>query len=80
MDENLRQVEQRLDVQVRRRGGWFEVSGRRSATQRGRARAAAICSSCRRSEALTPDRVHLALQEAGMEPAPVVVHARRRTR
>ena len=32
MDENLRQVEQRLNVQVRRRGGWVEVSGPPEAT------------------------------------------------
>ena len=32
MDENLRQIEQRLNVQVRRRGGWVEVSGTPEAT------------------------------------------------
>ena len=47
MDENLRHVEQRLGVQVRRRGGWVEVSGPPDAADDGRARAAATCSSCR---------------------------------
>ncbi len=71
MDENLRHVEQRLGVQVRRHGGWVEVSGPADA-------AAAAQNVLRQlfdlsaSESLTPDRVHLALQEAGMESAPTV--------
>ncbi len=75
MDENLRHVEERLGVNVRRRGGWVEVSGPEPA-------AVAAEQVLRRlfdlsaSESLTPDRVHLALQEAGMEPAPAVVAAR----
>jgi phosphate starvation-inducible PhoH-like protein len=72
MDENLRHVEKRLNVQVRRRGGWVEVSGQPEAT-------VAAEHVLRRlfelsaSEALTPDRVHLAVQEAGMETSPAVV-------
>jgi phosphate starvation-inducible PhoH-like protein len=72
MDENLRHVEQRLNVQVRRRGGWVEVSGTPEAT-------IAAEQVLRRlfelsaNEPLTPDRVHLAVQEAGMEAAPAVV-------
>ena len=75
MDENLRHVEQRLNVQVRRRGGWVEVSGPPDAT-------IAAEHVLRRlfelsaTESLTPDRVHLALQEAGMDAAPPVVVAR----
>jgi len=75
MDENLRHVEERLGVQVRRRGGWVEVSGPEPA-------AVAAEQVLRRlfelsaSESLTPDRVHLTLQEAGMEPAPPAAVAR----
>jgi phosphate starvation-inducible PhoH-like protein len=75
MDENLRHVEQRLNVQVRRRGGWVEVSGAPEAT-------VAAEHVLRRLfelsaiESLTPDRVHLTLQEAGMEPVPQVVVTR----
>jgi phosphate starvation-inducible PhoH-like protein len=72
MDENLRHVEQRLNVQISRRGGWVEISG---------APEAAIAAEhvlrhlfeLSASEALTPDRVHLAVQEVGMEAAPGVV-------
>jgi phosphate starvation-inducible PhoH-like protein len=70
MDENLRHVEERLGVQVHRRGGWLEISGPESAAVaaehvlRDLFELSAI-------EALTPDRVHLALQEVGMQ-APAV--------
>jgi phosphate starvation-inducible protein PhoH and related proteins len=69
MDENLRHVEERLGVHVRRRGGWVEVSGPEAA-------AMAAEQVLRRlfelsaSESLTPDRVHLTVQEIGMEPVP----------
>jgi len=68
MDENLRHVEERLGVNVRRRGGWVEVSGPEPAT-------VAAEQVLRRLfdlsavESLTPDRVHLALQEVGMDAA-----------
>jgi len=72
MDENLRHIELRFGVNVRRRGGWVEVSGPAEAAE-------AAQNVLRRlfdlsaSESLTPDRVHLALQEAGMDgPATVV--------
>jgi phosphate starvation-inducible protein PhoH and related proteins len=75
MDENLRHVEQRLNVQVRRRGGWVEVSGAADAiliAEHVLRRLFELSST----ESLTPDRVHLVLQEAHMETAPPVVVAR----
>ena len=66
MDENLRHVEERLGVNVRRRGGWVEVVGPEPA-------AVAAEHALRRLfelsafEPLTPDRVHLTLQEVGMD-------------
>jgi phosphate starvation-inducible PhoH-like protein len=72
MDENIRHVEDRLGVRVSRRGTWMEVSGSADA-------AAAAEHVLRRlfelsaREALTPDRVHLTLQEASMETTSVVV-------
>ena len=74
MDENLRHVEQRLGVDVRRRGGWVEVSGPEAA-------AIAAEQVLRRlfdlsaTESLTPDRVHLVVQEAGMESQAPVIEA-----
>jgi phosphate starvation-inducible protein PhoH and related proteins len=71
MDENLRHVEQRLGVNVRRRGGWVEVSGPAPAAERAQ-NVLKLLFDLSATESLTPDRVHLALQESGMDPvAPV---------
>jgi phosphate starvation-inducible PhoH-like protein len=72
MDENLRHVEKRLNVQVRRRGGWVEVSGPPEATITAE-HVLRRLFELSATEALTPERVHLAVQEAGMESAPAVV-------
>ncbi|AMN46550.1 PhoH [Steroidobacter denitrificans] len=69
MDENLRHVEQRLDVQISRRGGWVEISGAPEATAAAE-HVLRHLFELSATEALTPDRVHLAVQEAGMEPEP----------
>jgi phosphate starvation-inducible protein PhoH and related proteins len=75
MDENLRHVEQRLNVQVRRRGGWVEVSGPLEATATAE-HVLRRLFELSASESLTPDRVHLTVQEAGMETvAPVVARS-----
>lgn len=72
MDENLRHVEQRLGVQVRRRGGWVEVSGPSEATVTAE-HVLRRLFELSASESLTPDRVHLTLQEVGMEAPPAIV-------
>jgi phosphate starvation-inducible protein PhoH and related proteins len=72
MDENLRHVEKRLGVQVRRRGGWVEVSGPAEATVTAE-HVLRRLFDLSASESLTPDRVHLTLQEAGMEATPTIV-------
>ena len=69
LDENLRQIENRLSVEIRRRSGRFSLRG---------ANAAAGAAVLRRlyeragNQPVTPEDVHLALQENGMgtEPAP----------
>lgn len=66
LDENLRHVEQRLGVEVRRRGGWVEVSGAPDAADTAQ-RVLHQLFALSASEQLTPDRVHLVLQEVGME-------------
>ncbi|HEY5808388.1 MAG TPA: PhoH family protein [Povalibacter sp.] len=71
MDENLRHVEQRLGVHVRRRGGQVEVSGPPDAAQTAQSVLQRLFDLSA-TESLTPDRVHLALQEAGMESMPGV--------
>jgi phosphate starvation-inducible PhoH-like protein len=68
LDENLRLLEQRLDVRIRRRGDTFRVSGALAATAEDTLRE---LFELTRTEEVTPERVHLALRdrEAGA-PAP----------
>ena len=65
MDANLRHVEERLGVQIRRRGGWLEVSGPEPAAVAAE-RVLRDLFALSGIESLSPDRVHLAVQEAGM--------------
>lgn len=62
MDENLRQVESRLDIEVRRRGANFQVLGESAAAERG-VRVLERLFALSSSEPLTPDRVHLVIHE-----------------
>jgi phosphate starvation-inducible PhoH-like protein len=71
MDDHLRQVEQRLGVEIHRRGGQVDIRGEESAVTSA-ARALNQMYNAARSEELTPERVHLTLQEAGMDPAPAI--------
>jgi phosphate starvation-inducible PhoH-like protein len=74
MDDHLRQVEQRLGVEIHRRGGQLDIRGEESAVTSA-ARALNQMYNAARNEELTPERVHLTMQEAGMDPAPVAVAA-----
>lgn len=84
MDENLHQVEQRLGVRVFRRGGQLVISGEEAAVSQA-AQVINHLFELSGDEALTPDRVHLCLQEAGMTetpredtpPSEIVVHTQR---
>ncbi len=75
LDENLRLLESRLDVQIRRRGDTFRISGVRAASAEDTLRE---LFDLAKSEEVTPERVHLALREresSGLaggpgEPAP----------
>jgi phosphate starvation-inducible PhoH-like protein len=66
MDENLRHVEKRLNVQVRRRGGWLEIVGAPEAAEVAE-RVLRRLFDLSGKESLTPERVHLSVQEAGMD-------------
>src|SRR5262245_30988800 len=83
MDETLHQVEQRLGVRVFRRGGELVISGDEPAVVKAE-QVIHRLFDLSADEVLTPDRVHLCLQEAGMDDAPseqsmaeVVVHTQR---
>lgn len=68
LDENLRLLEARLDVQIRRRGDSFQVLGARADNAEETLRE--LFALAEREE-VTPERVHLALreQESGRAPS-----------
>ncbi|WP_226662739.1 PhoH family protein [Microbulbifer aggregans] len=65
-DQHLRQIEQRLDIEIRNRGNQFAIYGdAKSARAAGE-----ILSNLYKetgADDLTPDEIHLALQESGVE-------------
>ena len=67
LDENLRLLETRLDVHIRRRGGTFRVSGAQAESAEGLLRELFALT---KSDEVTPERVHLALREreSGLPP------------
>jgi len=70
LDENLRLLEARLDVQIRRRGDSFRVLGARAASAEDILQELFTLA---KDEEVTPERVHLALREreSGQAPAEV---------
>jgi phosphate starvation-inducible protein PhoH and related proteins len=60
LDENLRLLEARLNVEIRRRGDSFRISGARAGSAEETLRALFARTP---DEAVTPERVHLALRE-----------------
>ena len=67
LDENLRLLETRLDVNIRRRGGTFRVSGAQAESAEGVLRELFALT---KSDEVTPERVHLALRERESGPPP----------
>jgi phosphate starvation-inducible PhoH-like protein len=83
MDENLHQVEQRLGVRIFRRGGELVITGNDAPVAKAE-QVLRQLFELSTDEAMTPDRVHLCLQESGMGevpsealPSDIVVHTQR---
>ncbi len=66
LDEHLRQIERRLGVEINNRGNQFRIIGNLQAVDTAIAVLEALYQSTR-EEPLNPARVHLFLQEAGIE-------------
>jgi phosphate starvation-inducible PhoH-like protein len=68
-DEHLRQIEQRLDIEIRNRGNVFALYGDQQHAQT----AGKLLNSLYRDNTLngdlTPDQVHLAIQQVNLEPS-----------
>ncbi|PVZ15664.1 MULTISPECIES: PhoH family protein [unclassified Pseudomonas] len=66
LDEHLRLIEQRLGIEIRNRGNQFELVGEPGMTQSGELLLRRLYRETRGSE-LSPDTVHLFLQESAVE-------------
>lgn len=66
-DENLRQIEQRLDVTIRNRGNQFQLEGEGSNVTAATLLLQELCAESNRGAELTPERVHLSLQPSEIQ-------------
>jgi phosphate starvation-inducible PhoH-like protein len=66
-DGHLRLIEQRLDVAIARRGNRFEISGPADAVEACAALLSALYAQLGAGESLTPDSLHLQLQQANLD-------------
>jgi phosphate starvation-inducible protein PhoH and related proteins len=71
LDEHLRQIERRLGVQIANRGNRFRVSGEPQAADAGSSLLRHLFDLTK-TETLSPERVHYALQEIGMRAGQAV--------
>jgi phosphate starvation-inducible PhoH-like protein len=62
LDEHLRQIEQRLDIQINSRGNRFQLTGSEEDTDVGR-RVLEELYALTETETLDPERVHITLQD-----------------
>jgi len=68
-DENLRRIEDRLDVRIGNRGNHFHLTGDEARVEEA-VRVLGGLYEHAAEEFISPERVHMALQESGMEPVP----------
>ena len=68
LDEHLRQMELRLGVEIKNRGNHFQIMGPDKIVNTTEKLIQNLYDSTA-EETLTPSRVHLFLQEAGIEPS-----------
>lgn len=68
-DEHLRQIERRLGVEINNRGNHFRILGNSQAAHAG-VRVLQELFRLTATEAVSPQQVHICLQEAGMPRAP----------
>ncbi len=66
-NEHLRQIENRLGIRIRNRGQTFDLSGDEQQIRLGKTLLEQLYAGMAEQEHLTPDFVHLLLQEMGMD-------------
>ena len=69
-DDHLRQIEQRLSVQIRNRGNTFQLLGARGNIDAAARLIEQLYAEACQGNDLTPESVHLSLQQSGLESLP----------
>ena len=66
-DDNLRQIEKRLDVEISNRGHDFAMAGSNANVRAASALIQSLYQETKDGKDLTPDQVHLALQQSSLD-------------
>jgi phosphate starvation-inducible protein PhoH and related proteins len=66
-NQHLRQIEKRLNIDIRNRGNLFVLNGANQATRAGAGVLEHLYEETELDANLTPDKIHLALQQSGIE-------------
>lgn len=66
-DEHIRQIEKRLDIEIKNRGNNFELTGVETSVDAASVLMSRLYSQTRNQQLLTPDAIHLCLTEALMD-------------
>ena len=67
-NENIREIEKLLSVQIRQRGNWFQLSGARAAVSDGRALLASLYRATETGDPLSAGLIQLTLREITHPP------------
>lgn len=71
-DRHIKQIEERLNVVIRRHGNHFSCVGEKHDTETAKGVLTRLYQDLDQGKELIPDDVHLALQESGMDPIETV--------
>ena len=66
-DQHLRQIEQRLDIEIRNRGNQFAIYGEPKSARAAGELLSFLYKETGTRDQLTPEEIHLALQQSGVE-------------
>lgn len=66
-NQHLRQIEKRLDIEIRNRGNLFVLSGADINTRAGADLLEHLYQETEQDHELTPDKIHLAMQQSSLE-------------
>lgn len=66
-NQHIQQIEKRLNIEIRSRSNQFVISGTPTSTQQGAGVLQQLYKETLDDHGLTPDKVHLALQQAGLD-------------